>query len=68
MFKRIFLIVIDSVGAGELPDSDAYGDKGANTIKHISEFTNGISLPNMQKLGYGNITDIIGVPKNNNLI
>ena len=68
MYKRIFLIVIDSVGAGELPDSEAYGDKGANTIKHISETTNGISLPNMQKLGYGNITDIIGVPKNPNPI
>ncbi len=68
MYKRIFLIVIDSVGAGELPDSEAYGDKGANTIKHISEAANGISLPNMQKLGYGNITDIIGVPKNPNPI
>jgi len=42
MFKRVFLIVIDSVGAGELPDSEEYGDKGANTIKHISEVTNGI--------------------------
>lgn len=68
MYKRIFLIVIDSVGAGELPDSAAYGDKGANTIKHISEATNGITLPNMQKLGYGNITDIIGVPRNPNPI
>ncbi len=66
MFKRIFLIVIDSVGAGELPDAEAYGDKGANTIKHISEAANGITLPNMQKLGYGNITDIIGVPTNPN--
>ncbi len=64
MFKRIFLIVIDSVGAGEMPDSESYGDKGANTIKHISEAAGGIALPNMQKLGYGNITDIIGVPKN----
>ena len=68
MFKRIFLIIIDSVGAGELPDAAEYGDKGANTIKHISEATNGISLPNMEKLGYGNITDIIGVPKNDNPI
>ena len=54
MFKRIFLIVIDSVGCGELPDAEAYGDKGANTIKHISEAAGGISLPNMQKFGYGN--------------
>ncbi len=68
MYKRIFLIIIDSVGAGELPDAAQYGDEGANTIKHISETTNGISLPNMEKLGYGNITDILGVPKNDNPI
>ncbi|MCK5761375.1 MAG: phosphopentomutase [Candidatus Izimaplasma sp.] len=68
MFKRIFMIIIDSVGAGALPDAEEYGDKGANTIKHISEVADGITLPNMQKLGYGNITDIIGVPKNPNPI
>ena len=68
MFKRIFLIVIDSVGCGELPDAEKYGDKGANTIKHISEFSNGIYLPNMEKLGYGNITDIVGVKKLDNPI
>ena len=65
MYKRVFLIVIDSVGCGELPDAHLYGDVGANTIKHISEATNGIHLPNMEKLGYGHITDIIGVSSNN---
>ena len=62
MYKRIFLIVIDSVGAGALPDAHLYGDDGANTIGHIAKATGGINLPNMQKLGYGNITEIIGVP------
>ena len=66
MFKRVFFIVIDSVGCGTAPKSKDYGDEGANTIGHIALATNGISLPNMEKLGYGNITDIKGVNKNDN--
>ena len=62
MFKRIFLIVIDSVGCGALPDAHLFGDEGANTIGHIAEATGGIHLPNMEQLGYGNLTKIIGVP------
>jgi len=61
MFKRVFLIVIDSVGCGELPDSEAFGDKGANTIKHISDVAGPIHLPTMEKLGYGHLTEIQGV-------
>jgi len=66
MFKRIFLIVIDSVGCGALPDAAKYGDEGSNTIKHIGEAAGPLYLPNMQKLGYGNLTDIAGVSKNEN--
>ena len=65
-YKRIFCIVIDSVGCGTAPLSYQYGDDGANTIAHISEALNGINLPTMEKLGYGNITKIIGVNENNN--
>lgn len=65
MFKRVFLIVIDSVGCGELPDAKAFGDEGANTIQHIAEVGNGIYLPNMEQLGYGHITDIQGVSNTN---
>lgn len=61
MYKRIFLIVIDSVGVGEMPDAKDYGDEGANTIRNISLATNGIHLPTMESLGYGNLTDIKGV-------
>jgi len=61
MFKRVFLIVIDSVGCGELEDAHLFGDVGSNTIKHISEAANGIHLPNMEKLGYGHLTEIKGV-------
>lgn len=61
MFKRVFLIVIDSVGCGELPDAAEFGDQGSNTIKHISEAAGPIHLPTMEKLGYGHLTDIKGV-------
>ena len=62
-FKRIFVIVCDSVGCGSTPLSYLYGDDGANTIKHISEHENGITLPTLESLGYGNLTDIKGVKK-----
>lgn len=58
--NRVFLIVLDSVGAGFLPDAEAYGDLGANTLGHIGEAVN-LSLPNMQALGLGNIIPIKGV-------
>ena len=65
MFKRVFVIVIDSVGCGELEDAHLFGDTGSNTIKHIAEAAGGISLPNMEKLGYGHITEIKGVSSTN---
>lgn len=68
MYKRVFLIVIDSVGAGEMPDSHLFGDKGANTIKHIGEAAGPLYLPNMEKLGYGHITEINGVKPIDNII
>ena len=61
MYKRVFLVVMDSVGCGTAPLSHQYGDEGANTIKHIAEASNGINLPNLKKLGYGNLTEILGV-------
>jgi len=62
-FKRIFLIVIDSVGIGECPDSKKFNDEGADTISHIALYNNGIKLPVMESLGYGKIHDILGVKK-----
>ena len=53
--KRVILIVLDSVGIGELPDAEVYGDKGANTVGHISDVIDNFRLPNLQKLGLGNI-------------
>ena len=61
-FKRIFLIVIDSVGIGTCPDSYMFNDDGAATIEHIAESRKeGIKLPNMEALGYGKIAPIRGV-------
>lgn len=57
--KRIFLIVLDSVGAGALPDAAAYGDAGANTLGHIIERAHP-HLPNMEAMGLGLIPGVGG--------
>lgn len=62
-FNRIFLIVMDSVGIGEAPDADKFGDKGTNTLGHIAENIKGFHIPNMEKLGLGNIENIKGIKK-----
>lgn len=62
-FKRIFVIVMDSVGIGEAPDADLFGDKGADTLGHIAEKMNGLNMPTLAKLGLGNIRDIKGIEK-----
>lgn len=64
--ERVTVIVLDSVGIGDLPDAVEFGDAGSNTLGHIAEASNGIALPNMEKLGLGNLTDIKGVPKTSN--
>ncbi len=53
-FKRVFLIVLDSVGIGEAPDAKKYGDVGAFTLKHVIE-KNNLSLPYLNWLGLGNL-------------
>ncbi|USK58687.1 phosphopentomutase [Peribacillus asahii] len=62
-FKRIFVIVMDSVGIGEAPDAEKFGDKGADTLGHIAERMNGLHMPNLAKLGLSNIQEIKGVEK-----
>lgn len=61
-FKRVFLVVMDSVGIGEAPDAEKFGDKGADTLGHIAERMNGLHMPNLAKLGLSNIREIKGVP------
>lgn len=60
-FERVFLVVLDSVGIGEAPDSDQYNDIGANTLGNIAKHVDGLHLPNLQALGLGNIAPIDGV-------
>lgn len=58
---RVILIVLDSVGVGALPDADQYGDEGSNTLAHIAA-TVDLRLPNLTRLGVGNITPLRGIP------
>ncbi len=57
-FKRVFLIVIDSLGIGEMPDAADYGDVGADTLGHISDRADSFDIPNLQKLGMANLKQL----------
>jgi phosphopentomutase len=57
-YKRIFTIVIDSLGIGEMDDSKEYGDIGVDTLRHISESVESFKIPNLQKLGIANLHSI----------
>lgn len=62
-YKRVFLVVMDSVGIGEAPDAEQFGDQGSDTLGHIAEKMNGLHMPNMGKLGLSNIREIKGIDK-----
>lgn len=61
-YRRVVLIVLDSVGVGELPDAGDYGDVGSNTLGNTARAVNGLRMPHLQRWGLGNITDVAGVP------
>src|SRR5260370_15778751 len=61
MFRRIIWIVLDSVGIGEMPDASAYGDAGSDTLGNIARLRP-LRLPNLCRLGLGNITPLAGLP------
>lgn len=60
-FKRIHVIVMDSVGIGALPDADKFNDVGTNTLLHISQEKHGLNLPNLGRMGLSNISKLEGV-------
>jgi phosphopentomutase len=60
--ERIFLVALDGVGAGALPDAAKYGDEGSDTLVHTARAVGGLTLPNLGRLGLGNIRPILGVP------
>lgn len=68
MIDRVIWIVLDSVGMGEMPDSEKFGDVGCNTIGNVSKALGGLCIPNMEQLGLGNIEGIKGVNKVENPI
>ena len=62
-YKRIFTIVLDSLGIGNAVDADQYDDQGANTLKHICEKVNDIELSNLEGLGLGELGEFKGIYK-----
>ncbi len=61
-FKRVVLIVADSVGVGQMPDAAKFGDDGAATLQNVAAHLGGLNLPNLASLGLGNIVPVKGVP------
>ena len=59
---RFVILVIDSCGAGALPDAAAYGDEGANTLGNMARRVGGLHLPTLESWGLGNLTEIAGCP------
>jgi phosphopentomutase len=59
--RRAFLVVLDGVGVGNAPDAYLFGDEGSDTLGNLARHHGGLSLPNLQNLGLGNLTQIMGV-------
>lgn len=57
-YKRIFVVVMDSLGVGAMEDSPEFGDVGVNTLGHISQSVNSFHMPNLQKMGMANLTPL----------
>ncbi|MDF2881029.1 MAG: phosphopentomutase [Clostridiaceae bacterium] len=66
MIKRVILIVLDSVGIGELPDAKDYNDAGSNTIENIARQIKYFQLPNLESLGLGLIDGVTELNKTHN--
>ena len=58
---RVIIIVLDGVGAGEAPDASAYGDVGSNSLGNTARAVGGLHTPNLERIGMGHITPILGV-------
>ena len=66
--KRAILVVLDGVGVGANPDARAYGDDGASSLEHCAQAVGGLELPNLGRIGLGNITPILGTPPAENAL
>ena len=59
---RACVIVLDAVGAGELPDAGDFGDQGSDTLGNVARAVGGLDLPNLEALGLGNVEELQGCP------
>jgi phosphopentomutase len=57
-FRRVFVLVLDSLGVGALPDAEIFGDQGTHTLDHIVTSTGGLEVPRLLELGLGNIAEV----------
>jgi len=60
--RAVVLVVLDSVGIGGAPDAADFGDEGSATLPHVAEVVGGLDVPNLARLGLGNIVPVAGVP------
>lgn len=60
--RRFLILVLDGAGIGEMPDAARYGDKGSNTIGNLARAVGGLKVPNLERMGLGNIAPVEGVP------
>ena len=59
--RKALIIVLDGVGIGALPDADLYGDQGSDTLGNLARAVGGLRLPNLERMGLGNISRVEGV-------
>jgi phosphopentomutase len=60
--RRAIVVVLDGVGVGAAPDAATYGDAGASSLEHCAQAIGGLALPNLGRVGLGNITPVLGTP------
>jgi len=68
MRRRVIIIVLDSLGIGEMPDAADYGDVGSNTLGNMAEAVGGLNIPNLEKLGISKLLDFKGAQKPEKII
>jgi len=68
MKRRVIIIVLDSLGIGEMPDAADYGDVGSNTLGNMAEAVGGLNIPNLEKLGISKLLDFKGAQKPEKII
>ena len=58
MQRRVFVLVLDSLGVGALPDAERFGDEGAHTLDHLVEAAGGLDVPELCAIGLGHVPGV----------